>query len=139
MRHTAKQNALDDRFAIDSAGTGDWHIGEPPDHRAIAVAARHGVDISDQRARQLERDDFHRFDLILGMDHSNVQNITRMAAFDSTATIDLFHSQATGALRDVADPYFGAEADFEMAYRDIQAGTEALAALLTGKMPRTSG
>lgn len=139
LRHAAEQQGLNGQLSVDSAGTGNWHTGEPPDQRAIAVAARYGVDISAQRARQLTRDDFRTFDLILGMDHSNVQNVTRMAAFDSTATIDLFLGHATGELRDVADPYYGTEADFEVAYRDIQAGTAALATLLAGKISRASG
>ena len=139
LRHAVSQQGLDGQISVDSAGTGNWHAGEPPDARAIAVAARNGVDISTQRARQIRRDDFHSFDLILGMDHSNVHNITRMAAFDGTATVDLFLGHATGDLRDVADPYFGTGGDFDVAYRDIQAGTEALATLLAGNISRTSG
>lgn len=130
LRQALAGTGLDGRVTVDSAGTGSWHIGEAPDRRAIAVAAAHGVDIANQRARQIDREDFHRFDLILGMDHANVQNITRMAAFDNEAVIDLFLGHATGQLRDVPDPYFGDEAAFEAAYRDISAGAAALAARL---------
>ena len=139
FRAAVEVNGHGDRFTIDSAGTGSWHIGEPPDSRTIAVAARHGLDISAQRARQVDRDDFHRFDLILGMDHANVQNLTRMAAFDGTATVDLFLAHATGETRDVADPYFGGDDGFETAYRDIKAGAAALATTLAGNGSRDSG
>lgn len=139
FRAEAERAGLSEDFAVDSAGTGNWHTGEAPDARAIAVAARNGIDISGQRARQIDRDDFHAFDLILGMDHKNVQALTRIAAFDNKATIDLFLGHATGKTRDVADPYFGDEADFDAAYRDIKAGAAALAAVLAGKASRDSG
>ncbi|MBO6640218.1 MAG: low molecular weight phosphotyrosine protein phosphatase [Roseitalea sp.] len=139
FRAEAEQAGFLDGLTVDSAGTGNWHAGEAPDARAIAVAAEHGIDISGQRARQIKRGDFHAFDLILGMDHRNVQALTRMAAFDNKATIDLFLGHATGETRDVADPYFGDEADFQAAYRDIKAGSAALAAALAGKASRDSG
>ena len=65
---------------IDSAGTGGWHAGEQPDRRSIAVAARHGVDISGQRARKVLPEDFLRFDLILGMDKANVRDLKGLAS-----------------------------------------------------------
>ena len=139
FRAAVEARGLGDRFTIDSAGTGNWHTGEPPDPRAIAVAEKNGIDISDQRARPVDREDFHRFDLILGMDHENVHNLTRMAAFDSTATIDLFNEQATGETRDVADPYYGDDSAFDAAYGDIAAGAEALASALAGKVSRDKG
>ena len=66
-------------LAIDSAGTGGWHAGEEPDRRSIAVAAKHGVDISGQRARKVLAQDFTRFDLILGMDRANVRDLKALA------------------------------------------------------------
>lgn len=139
FRNVATTMDLTDRVTIDSAGTGDWHIGEPPDQRAIDTAAKHGIDISGQRARQVQRGDFHAFDLILGMDHANVNNLTRMAAHDGTAQIDLFLNYATGQRRDVADPYFGDASGFDMAYRDIKAGAELLAATLAETMSSDRG
>lgn len=139
FRHAAAQAGLGDRVAVDSAGTGDWHCGEAPDPRAITVAARHGIDIAAQRARQIRREDFHTFDLILGMDHANVNHLTRMAAHDGTAEIDLFLARATGERRDVADPYFGEATGFQTAYDDIKAGAEALAAGLAMPVSRDSG
>lgn len=139
FRAEAARAGLSEGLRVDSAGTGNWHAGEAPDARAVAVAARHGINISGQRARQISRGDFHAFDLILGMDHRNVQDLTRIAAFDNKATIDLFLGHATGETRDVADPYYGDEADFEAAYRDIKAGATALATVLAGKTSRDSG
>ncbi len=134
FRRALEDKGLGDRVRIDSAGTGNWHIGEPPDPRAIAAAAAQGVDISGQRARQVTREDFHTFDLILGMDHTNVQNLTRMAAFDNAAVIDLYLGHAVGDLRDVPDPYFGDDDGFASVYRDINAGAEALVTRIAGTM-----
>lgn len=139
FRHVVTETGTVSRWTIESAGTGNWHVGEAPDPRAIRIAADHGIDISAQRARQVRREDFHAFDLILGMDHANVNQLTRMAAHDGTAEIDLFLAHATGDRRDVADPYFGDEAGFETAYRDIRAGAEALAAALAGTMSGERG
>lgn len=94
LRHHVEQAGLSDRFVIDSAGTGGWHTGEGPDRRSIAVAARYGVDIFAQCARQLHGDDFYRFDLILGLDRDNVRNIRKIAPDDTTATIGLYLEEA---------------------------------------------
>lgn len=138
FRHALAAQGLNEKVRVDSAGTGNWHVGEAPDSRAIVAAAEQGVDISAQRARQITREDFHAFDLILGMDHSNVQNLTRMAAFDNAAVIDLFLGHATGDLRDVPDPYFGDDDGFASAYRDIHAGAEALATRIGGTISGVS-
>ena len=66
-------------FRLDSAGTGAWHAGSPPDPRSIEIAARNGIDISGQRARKVSPGDFRRFDLILGMDSSNVAQLHEVA------------------------------------------------------------
>ncbi|MCA3843010.1 MAG: low molecular weight phosphotyrosine protein phosphatase, partial [Burkholderia sp.] len=72
MRHQVDAAALADRIAIDSAGTGDWHVGEPPDTRAQAAALSRGYDLSALRARQVSAADFERFDLLLAMDEANL-------------------------------------------------------------------
>jgi protein-tyrosine phosphatase len=77
MEHLAKKHALD--WEIDSAGTGNWHVGHPPDRRSIAVAEIHGIDISNQRARQFEQADFDVFDHILVMDRENLKNVLALA------------------------------------------------------------
>lgn len=78
LRYKVREKRLDHRFDIDSAGCGGWHAGEAPDHRSIAVAARFGMDISGQCARQIKTHDFDHYDLILGLDRDNVRHLTKM-------------------------------------------------------------
>ncbi len=73
MQHLVEEDGLD--WEVDSAGTGSWHVGQKPDHRSIAVAKRHGVDISSQRARQFQVSDFEEFDFIFVMDESNYADV----------------------------------------------------------------
>lgn len=77
LEHLAKENGLD--WEIDSAGTGSWHIGHKPDRRSIAVAKSYGVDISSQRARQFEINDFDRYDFIFVMDENNYKDVIALA------------------------------------------------------------
>ncbi|WP_164283640.1 low molecular weight protein-tyrosine-phosphatase, partial [Stenotrophomonas maltophilia] len=80
LRARLDASPLAGRVQVDSAGTGDWHVGEPPDRRAIACAAGHGVDIGDLRARQLQAADFERFDWILCADEANLRDAGRLAS-----------------------------------------------------------
>src|SRR6218665_3120924 len=82
--------------ATDSAGTGDWHIGSPPDRRAVAEAARHGIDISGYRGRQVTPDDFHRFDHILALDLRNLADLGATAPADATARLSLLLDHVEG-------------------------------------------
>jgi len=126
-------------IALDSAGTGGWHAGEEPDRRSIAVAAKHGVDISGQRARKVLPEDFSRFDLILGMDKANVRDLKALAPPAVSDRIHLYLDFATGKARDVPDPYYdGAEA-FASVYRMIREASEALAKRLEASASPTSG
>ncbi|HMD58145.1 MAG TPA: low molecular weight protein-tyrosine-phosphatase, partial [Steroidobacteraceae bacterium] len=79
LRHLAAAEAPDLQLLIDSAGSGNYHVGQPPDHRAIAAAQRRGIDLSDLRARQLVREDFKRFDLLLAMDRQNLIDMRALA------------------------------------------------------------
>jgi protein-tyrosine phosphatase len=106
----------DTRLAIeiDSAGIGDWHIGEPPDRRAQAAARRRGVDMSTIRARQFVHDDFALFDLILAMDRQNLAELRRRAPAQYRERVRLFLEFAPELeMHDVPDPYYGGEAGFE--------------------------
>ena len=99
---------------LDSAGTGDWHVGDAPDPRAIAVAARHGVDISAQRARVVVPEDFQRFDLILCADRRNLAALRTLGGQAASGRIALaldWSGVAGGG--DLPDPYTGTAADFE--------------------------
>jgi len=112
---------------FDSAGIGDWHAGNPPDPRAIAIARRHGVDISTQRARALVNDDFHRFNLILCADRGNLEVLQRRKPNGSRAQCALFLDW-TGARPDgeIPDPYTGDESAFESVYLLIDAAAGGL-------------
>ncbi|ATU93472.1 low molecular weight protein-tyrosine-phosphatase [Phyllobacterium zundukense] len=114
---------------IDSAGTNGYHTGEAPDQRSIAVASRHGIDISNQRCRQLTLEDYTRFDLIVGMDHANVVAIEARRPLNATAEIGLFYEMASRETTQIPDPYYGTNVDFERVYRMILAASKGLSKL----------
>jgi protein-tyrosine phosphatase len=121
---------------LDSAGTGDWHVGRPPDPRAQAEARRRGVDISNLRARQLLRADFYRFDLILAADGANLRDARVIAPADATARLRLMLDLVPGqAGRSVADPYYGAADGFAVTWGDV----DAVAAALVAEFAASSG
>lgn len=129
MREAAARTGV--ALEIDSAGTGDWHVGKPPDPRAIATAARHGLDISGLRARQVVRDDFDHFDHVIALDGKNLRDLRRIAPSGSEGRLSLLLDHVAGREgQDVADPYFGDDAGFETAWRDVSAGANALLATL---------
>lgn len=113
---------------IDSAGTNGYHTGEAPDSRSIKVAGRYGIDISGQQCRQLVADDFHRFDLIVGMDRMNMTAIEQRRPAASSAQTGLFYGVALGDAKQIPDPYYGTDADFETIYRMILAASKGLSA-----------
>ena len=113
---------------IDSAGTGDWHIGYAPDPRAAAVAARNGVDISNLRARLVTADDFRRFDHIVALDSNNLRDLERLRPADGKARLSLLLDHVEGRRGEaVADPYYGEDSHFDAAWKDVSAGAEGLA------------
>ena len=118
------------RVEVDSAGTGGWHQGCPPDHRSIAIGHAHGIDISGLRGRKVTVDDFNAFDLIFAMDRSNLRDLVRIAPHDSSADIHLFMDFVNGEKRDVPDPYYGGMDDFEDVYGMLATGCEKLIATL---------
>jgi protein-tyrosine phosphatase len=113
---------------VDSAGTGDWHLGHPPDPRAAAVAERNGIDISQRRARQVKPDDFHRFDHVIALDEQNLANLQRMRPEGARAELSLLLDHVDGrAGEPVADPYYGDASHFDLTWRDVTDGARALA------------
>lgn len=116
----------EDNIGVDSAGTGAWHVGNPPDGRAIEEAARRGNDISGLRARQVSAADFHDFDLILAMDRSNLADLERLRPADSRADVRLFLSYGPGG--EVPDPYY--EGGFDRAYDLIEQASRGLLSAL---------
>jgi len=109
---------------IDSAGTAAWHIGNPPDRRSIATAAARGIDISRQRARQVTKEDFVKFDLICAMDKENLVHLQQMAggghdARDSARLAMLLDYAKGYQGQPVPDPYYGGDDGFEHAWNLI--------------------
>jgi protein-tyrosine phosphatase len=109
---------------VESAGTHGYHTGEPPDPRAIRIAASTGYDIAGQRARPVVQEDFRRFDWMLAMDADNLDWLLRHAPQAAQVRIEPLLAQARPALpeRWVPDPYFGSEAGFERVIDLVQAG-----------------
>lgn len=113
----------------DSAGTSDWHIGDPPYGPAIAAAERRGYPMSDLRARQFVEEDFDRFDLIIAMDSKNLANIEAMRPEGSETPVRLMLEYATETgLTDVPDPYY--TRDFDGALDLVEAACRSLAKTL---------
>ena len=126
FRAEAERIGLD--VEIDSAGTGDWHIGHAPDPRATAVAKRNGVEISHLRARQVSGEDFRRFDHIVALDAKNLADLRVMRPTDAKAELTLLLDHVEGREGEaVADPYYGEVAGFDVTWGDVTEGAKALA------------
>ncbi len=108
-----QQKRLSQVIAVDSCGTGDWHVGGAPDRRATQEAKRRGYDLSRQRARQVEREDFSRFDYILAMDKSNLAELQALRPLNHCGHLGLFLDFADGTDHvEVPDPYYGGTEGF---------------------------
>lgn len=126
FRSEAERLALD--VDIDSAGTGDWHIGHPPDRRAAAVARRNGIDIAHLRARQVTPEDFRRFDHIVALDAQNLADLEAMRPADGKAELSLLLDHVEGREGEaVPDPYHGEDERFDVTWRDVTDGAKGLA------------
>ena len=127
FRERAARAGMAGRIVIASAGTGDWHVGEPPDRRAIAHAAKRGYDLRKQRARQICDDDFRRFRWILAMDRANLRELTAMrpVAYDGHVGLLLDLAPRLG-VREVPDPYYGGADGFERVLDLIEAASDSL-------------
>ena len=115
LRARIEAAGLGDRVELDSAGTGDWHVGCCPDHRAIATAADHGVDITRLRGRQLAPSDFTRFDWLLCADHANLFDVRTLAP-DAAARAKvalLLDWAGVEPAGEIPDPYTGGPPEFE--------------------------
>lgn len=114
------RNKLDtDKFIIDSAGTGNWHVGNPPDSRSVAVAKKYGLDISKLRGRQFTSLDYQDFDHIYVMDSSNLENVLSLAEsdLDRSKVSMILDTIFPGERVDVPDPYYGGDDGFERVYK----------------------
>jgi len=129
MRHRVRAEGLEDAIEVESAGTGSWHVGAPPDERATAAAARREIAL-EGAARTVEPEDFERFDLILAMDAENRRDLLRIAPDDTRDKVRLLrefdpHSRGEPDL-DVPDPYYGGERGFEEVLDLVDAATRGL-------------
>lgn len=122
LRAMAAERGVD--VNIESAGTGGWHAGDPPDARMMKAAAKRGVDISYQRARQVDLSDFYQFDYLLAMDLSNHTDLLEMAPPNRTCDIRLFLDFANCETRETPDPYYGGADGFERVLDLIELGAE---------------
>ena len=127
FRARAARAGLADRLDVDSAGTGDWHVGHPPDPRAIAAAARRGYDLGGLTARQVGIGDFHRFDWILAMDRANLRDLSALRPRAFAGHLGLFLDIAPQlGLREVPDPYYGGAEGFDQVLDLIETASDAL-------------
>ena len=125
FRRAAEEAGLD--VEVDSAGTGSWHVGDPPDHRAQQIARGHGIDISGYRGRQISPEDYYRFTHIFALDAENLATIRQREPADAKAEIGLLLDCVEGRCGEaVADPYYGGLDGFHTTWADVTAAAEAL-------------
>jgi protein-tyrosine phosphatase len=124
-----------DKFLVDSAGTGSWHIGRAPDNRSIATAQKNGLNISNQKGRQFQRSDFDAFDYIFVMDNHNYNDVIHLAQNEPQKekvqlVLDaIFPNENV----DVPDPYYGVANGFDMVYQMLDEACEVIAKRLIAK------
>jgi protein-tyrosine phosphatase len=137
LREMARSRGVLERLRVDSAGTHDYHVGEAPDARAIAHAARRGYDLSPLRARQVALSDFHEFDRILAMDRGHLRQLKAVAPADAPARIAMFldHSANWRGL-DVPDPYYGSSRGFEEVLDMVEEASARLLEEILAEMSR---
>jgi len=111
---------------VDSAGTADYHVGEPPDRRTIAAAKQRGYDLAGLRARQVQRGDFTRFEYVLAMDRANLASLERLRPEVANAQLGLFLEFAPDSGLEVPDPYYGGVEDFERVLDLCESGARGL-------------
>jgi len=137
FRHALKEAGLVGSVQIDSAGTHGYHAGEPPDRRALLAARNRGYDLASIRARQVERDDFARFDWILAMDEANMRALAEMRPGDYAGHLGLYLDLLPElGTREMPDPYYGGPEGFERVLDLTERVTPALLARLTRAMRR---
>ena len=124
-----------DKFTVDSAGTGSWHIGQSPDERSVAVAKKNGLDISNQKGRQFSSADFDTFDYIFVTDNSNYDNVIALAETKEqkekvTLIMNELHPTQN---KEVPDPYFGMHNGFDIVYNMLDEVCDSIAQKLITK------
>ena len=136
LRHLARDAGL--AIEVDSAGTHGYHVGEAPDRRACAHAARRGYDLSTQRARQVRAEDFERFDLVLAMDRGHQDLLLRRCPPEHRHKVRMFMDFAGREGEEVPDPYYGGAEGFEAVLDRVEAASRGLLAHVRDYLSRVS-
>jgi len=128
-----KSKVNSEKVFVDSAGTGAYHIGHLPDERSIEVAKKYGIDITDQKARQISSDDFDVFDIIYAMDESNFNNILALSRSekDKKKVKMILNESNPDKNLNVPDPYYGGNQGFENVYKLLDEACEIIASKLS--------
>jgi protein-tyrosine phosphatase len=137
MRALLAADGLTDEVQVSSAGTGDWHIGEGADERAVAVLARHGYDASAHRAQQIVADAFADNDLVIAMDRANLAALRKLAPAGEEGKLRLlrdFDPDAPGT--DVPDPYYGGDEGFDEVLTMVERACHALLEQVRAELQR---
>ncbi|MFP1682978.1 low molecular weight protein-tyrosine-phosphatase [Alloalcanivorax sp. C16-1] len=125
FRRRVTDAGLEARIHIDSAGTGDWHIGKAPDRRASAAAAQRGYQLDRLRARQVSAEDFRRFDLILAMDDNNLADLQALRPADDDALLARFLDVlGEDGPHEVPDPYYGGDDGFDQVLNLVEKASD---------------
>jgi len=129
FRDAVDRAGLNERVRADSAGIGDWHIGSPPDPRAVKAAKRRGYDLTAIRGRQVSADDFARFGWIIAMDESTLKSLEKMKPADFGGHLGLLLDFAPEiGLREIPDPYYGGPEGFDRVLDLVEPATNGLLA-----------
>lgn len=127
FNHLVVRTKLDQKIIVDSAGTGDWHIGKAPDTRTVAAARQRGYDLSVLRARQVTARDFDEFDYVLAMDKANLLDLQRIRPSSYAGHLGLFLDFGSrDDYREVPDPYYGGNDGFELVLDLVEDAAQGL-------------
>lgn len=135
LRERLEAAGLGALVRVESAGTADYHIGEPPSEPAVRLAARRGYDLEDLRARQVRPADFADFDLILAMDRGHLRRLQGLLPPDARCRLHLFLEVLPGAGFDIPDPFYGHDRDYETMLDMIEAAAPAWVSRLQKELP----
>ena len=134
LRQKLRAAGLAERIEVASAGTGNWHVGKPPDARSQRAARHRGYDLSAQRAQQVTAMDFSRYDLILAMDQSNLRDLKALQPVGASAVLDLFLRRYEGIKDEVPDPYYDGDHGFEEVLDLVEQACDLLVIELKGRL-----
>lgn len=127
LRHRLEQETEDFEVMIDSAGTHGYHVGHPPDSRAIEAAGTRGIDLGGIRSRLVTQDDFHTFDFVLAMDRDNLSHLESICPSDQRSRLGLFlHYAPDAPVEEVPDPYYGGLNGFEKVLDLVEEAADGL-------------